>query len=162
MVHYTKQHGKRHKANINVLSKSLINELKAYRHVFAELNGVKKNIYNDINQYIKFINSDLITELSMNSRSRLQVWVVDAQSDSDKRAFESHCLMFVNASSSDISVLRSQSGSELVSIIEPGQRFSINPSHIHQILNNHRAEPVYLLGVDNGWDMSMWAKMLNN
>ena len=112
MAHYTKQHGKRHKANINLLSKSLINELKAHRHVFAELNGVKKNIYNDINQLIKFINADLIKELSMNSRSRLQVWVVDAQSDSDKRAFESHCIMFVNASSSDISVLRSQSGSE--------------------------------------------------
>ena len=56
MAHYTKQHGKRHKANINLLSKSLINELKAHRHVFAELNGVKKNIYNDINQLIKFIN----------------------------------------------------------------------------------------------------------
>ena len=161
MAHYTKQHGKRHKANINLLSKSLINELKAHRHVFAELNGVKKNIYNDINQLIKFINADLIKELSMNSRSRLQVWVVDAQSDSDKRAFESHCIMFVNASSSDISVLRSQSGSELVSVIEPGQRFSINTNHIHQIINNHRQEPVWLLGVDNGWDMSQWAKMLN-
>ena len=161
MAHYTKQHGKRHKANINLLSKSLITELKAHRHVFAELNGVKKNIYNDINQLIKFINADLIKELSMNSRSRLQVWVVDAHSDSDKRAFESHCIMFVNASSSDISVLRSQSGSELVSLIEPGQRFSINPNHIHQIINNHREEPVWLLGVDNGWDMSQWAKMLN-
>ena len=65
MAHYTKQHGKRHKANINLLSKSLINELKAHRHVFAELNGVKKNIYNDINQLIKFINADLIKELSI-------------------------------------------------------------------------------------------------
>ncbi len=129
--------------------------------MFAELNGVKKNIYNDVNQLIKFINADLIKELSMNSRSRLQVWVVDAHLDSDKRAFESHCIMFVNASSSDISVLRSQSGSELVSVIEPGQRFSINPNHIHQIINNHRDKPVYLLGVDNGWDMSQWAKMLN-
>ena len=160
MAHYTKQHGKRHKANINLLSKSLITKLKAHRHVFAELNGVKKNIYNDINQLIKFINADLIKRLAL-IQNGLQVWVVDAHSDSDKRAFESHCIMFVNASSSDISVLRSQSGSELVSIIEPGQRFSINPNHIHQIINNHREEPVRLLGVDNGWDMSQWAKMLN-